>query len=176
MHTPDASLITLAAAAVLAAVTSSPAPAAPLRPSFQGLGFLPGGSSSVAYAISSDGSVVVGEGSTPSNPNPRAFRWTSAGGMRALGDFGGLQSHAFAVSGDGSTGVGIRGVYEAFRWTSAGGVQGLGLGVAFGASADGTVIVGGDPYVFRLTTAGASVSPRAVTYLGRPSTMARPLR
>jgi probable HAF family extracellular repeat protein len=128
-----------------------------------GLGDLPGGStSSVAYAVSADGSVVVG--SSESASGTEAFLWTSGGGMVGLGDLpgGGFSSIAWDASADGSVVVGrsdTASVYgsEAFLWTSAGGMQNLydvllaggatgltgwTLGQAFGVSGDGRTIVG----------------------------------
>jgi probable HAF family extracellular repeat protein len=51
--------------------------------SFQGLGFLPGGTQSYPTGISADGSVVVG--SCPTAFGTRAFRWTTGTGMVDLG-------------------------------------------------------------------------------------------
>lgn len=69
-----------------------------------------------------------------------------------LGTLGGIYSYAFGISADGKVifGTSDNGNYsEAFRWSAAGGMQGLGgLGTtgfggnAWGASADGAVIVG----------------------------------
>ncbi|MFM7792320.1 MAG: PEP-CTERM sorting domain-containing protein, partial [Microcystis panniformis] len=54
--------------------------------SFQGLGFLPGGSfsRSFAHGVSADGSVVVGESSSVNSP-AEAFRWIQGTGMVGLG-------------------------------------------------------------------------------------------
>jgi hypothetical protein len=60
--------------------------------SFTPLGFLPGGSRSVANAISNDGTIVVGATSGS------AFRWTATTGMVALGNLPGGGSGAEAVS------------------------------------------------------------------------------
>jgi len=122
---------------------------------FQGLGFLGTGSSSIAAAVSADGSVVVGTDNLLSGlTSIRAFRWTSGGGMADLGTLGGTFSNAFGVSADGSVVVGLSvlagdagGHFHAFRWTSGGGMADLGtLGgtqsKANGASADGSVVVG----------------------------------
>ena len=144
------------------------------------LGVLLGGDSSVANAVSADGSVVVGysyvggrsvEDTTPTH----AFRWTQAGGMADLGVLpGDSSSSANAVSADGSTVVGMSEVegsngavsLHAFRWTQAGGMIDLGtLGgkkaAAHGVSADGSVVVGesgaepeGTDHAFRWTQAG----------------------
>ncbi len=120
--------------------------------SFQGLGALPGGSSSAAYGISSDGSTVVGDSS--SSGGRQAFRWTIGGGMEGLGQLpdGGSRSVAYAVSADGSTVVG-RGrnasdAEEAFVWTYGDGMKGIGntpqeiQSRASGVSADGSTVVG----------------------------------
>ena len=111
--------------------------------------------SSKAYSVSADGNTVVGHASFVG-----AFRWTAAGGMQALGSLRGY-SEAYGVSADGSTVVGgfffmgeppdWRLYYRAFRWTAASGMQDLGtLGsdwsLAYGVSADGSVVVGSSPY------------------------------
>jgi probable HAF family extracellular repeat protein len=135
---------------------------------------------SYPYAVSGDGSTVVGE-STDSNGNNQAMRWTAGGGMQGLGFLdtrttgGYYYSYANAVSADGSTVVGqssnSNGNNEAFRWTSTG-MQGLGfIGAgprsyisshAQAVSADGSVVVGYSTYspstynseAFRWTSAG----------------------
>ena len=119
-----------------------------------GLGDLPAGDfNSVAHAVSADGAVVVGAGSSASG-SEEAFHWTSAGGMIGLGDLsGGLSSsEARGVSADGIVVVGYgysASGREAFRWTSAGGMVGLGAlpgggfsSTAYDVSADGSVVVG----------------------------------
>jgi len=128
-----------------------------------GLGDLPGGDfGSAAYSVSGDGLTVVGTSRSwqtfyfPYSVT-EAFRWTSAGGMVALGDLPGgvFASGARAISGDGSTivggGSGVSG-YEAFRCVgcmSPGGMVGLGdlPGGSFGSGAisvsgDGSTVVG----------------------------------
>jgi probable HAF family extracellular repeat protein len=72
------------------------------------LGDLPGGGfSSAAKSVSSDGTVVVGLGTSASGPE--AFRWTGAGGMLGLGDLpgGAFDSVAVDLSDDGSVIVGM---------------------------------------------------------------------
>lgn len=74
------------------------------------LGVLPlplGGSASVAYGVSGDGSIVVGSCSGESGTY--AFRWTDESGMVSLGDLPGGDplSTATAISADGSTIVGF---------------------------------------------------------------------
>ncbi|MEX2308600.1 MAG: SUMF1/EgtB/PvdO family nonheme iron enzyme [Pirellulales bacterium] len=65
-----------------------------------------GGFESNAYAVSADGSVVVGQGASGSRIE--AFRWTQTSGMVGLGDLpgGSFESNAYAVSADGSVIVG----------------------------------------------------------------------
>jgi probable HAF family extracellular repeat protein len=124
-----------------------------------GLGDLPDAEfSSYAFDVSTDGSVIVGRGTTDPNDGIRdsaweAFRWTSDSGMVGLGDLPGssFQSEANAVSADGSiiVGYGISDSgWEGFRWTSTGGMVGIGSLCAdctttpLDVSADGSVIVG----------------------------------
>ena len=133
----------------LAVIPSAETAAA--RAMFSGLGDLPGGAfDSVANAVSADGLVIVGEGSSASGSE--AFRWED-GVMTGLGDLPGgvFSSVATAVSADGRVIVGhgqvVSGL-EAFRWES-GMMTGLGdlpggdiKSRADGVSADGSVIVG----------------------------------
>lgn len=124
---------------------------------FQGLGDLPGGSYySRAYAVSADGSTIVGiSKSTASDPFSEAFSWAKESGMVGLGDFPGgdlFSSIATGVSANGSVVVGSgrsASGPEAFCWTSGAGMTGLGdlpggpfLSMAHSVSADGSVIVG----------------------------------
>ena len=118
----------------------------------QPLGDLAGGSFfSKAFAVSRDGSVVVGQ--SASDLGGEAFRWTADAGMVGLG----VDGIAFAVSADGSVIVGQNtNSGEAFIWDARHGARSLGsalaaMGVdargwdlqgAFGISADGTVITG----------------------------------
>jgi probable HAF family extracellular repeat protein len=104
-----------------------------------------------AFAVSADGSVVVG---TVSSSN--SYVWTQVGGFTLLGDLGapgGNFSAAYGVSSDGTTVIGYASSPsggQAFRWTQAGGMVGLGdlaggifYSTARGVNADGTVVVGG---------------------------------
>jgi len=101
-----------------------------------------------ANGVSADGNVVVGRGSVQSSN--QAYRWTQAGGRVGLGDCCDCCSPAEGVSADGSVVVGRGNVGSgAFRWTSEEGMVGLGDlpggefdSDAWGASADGRVIVG----------------------------------
>src|SRR5262249_5641418 len=111
-----------------------------------GLGFLPGGTFSIASGVSADGSVVVGYSHSASGD--QAFRWTQATGMVSLGNGVFASSIASGVSADGRVVVGeahsLSGQLEAFRWTQEEGMVGLG-GLSAGAdaaSADGAIIVG----------------------------------
>jgi uncharacterized membrane protein len=82
---------------------------------------------SVAVAVSADGSVVVGGRRAPATSNlGQAFRWTLAGGMEDLGRlFPNGDSGATDVSLDGNVVTGRSG-NRAFRWTAATGMQDLG--------------------------------------------------
>lgn len=121
------------------------------------LGDLVGGVfSSEANAVSADGSVVVGNGTT--SAGDEAFRWTNEGGLEGLGYLPSVpfreRSVARSVSADGSTVVGFSSRahgYEAFRWTREEGMVGLGFlaadpgyfeSTAQGVSSDGSIIVG----------------------------------
>jgi probable HAF family extracellular repeat protein len=108
--------------------------------------------SSIAAAVSADGSVIVG--TRRSVNGSEAFRWTAAEGMAGLGDLPGgiFDSVAHGVSADGSVITGwstSANGQEAFRWTAAEGMRGLGdlaggdfKSHALEVSADGSVIVG----------------------------------
>lgn len=122
----------------------------------QTLGYLADGHHySSADAVSSDGSVVVGDSyGIPGDSIGGAYRWTQATGMIRLGTLSGTDNdgQAKSVSGDGTVVVGVvlsASGDQAFRWTAATGMVGLGkLPVKksrTGASAiskDGMVIVG----------------------------------
>lgn len=122
----------------------------------QGLGHLPGGSSySSAYAVSGDGSTIVGRSSSANGYE--AFRWTAAGGMIGLGiASGSTSSVGTSVSSDGAVIVGYNSndggsVQQAFRWTASGGMTTLGSypgpstsSDARAISGDGTTVVGGN--------------------------------
>ncbi len=122
------------------------------------IGDLPGGNhSATPYAVTPDGSVIVGRGF--SDNGLEAFRW-EAGEMIALGDLPGgeFQSFAFDVSADGSVVVGysVTGQgEEAFIWDADNGMRrlldvlgdlnlasGWALHQAEGISHDGRTIVG----------------------------------
>jgi probable HAF family extracellular repeat protein len=117
------------------------------------LGYLVGGGAfASANGISQDGSVIVGQ-SDSSNGSNEAFRWTSQDGTVGLGDLAGGEflSLAKAASADGSFIVG-QGTpatgRQAFRWTLKNDMVGLGVlpggntSIAYGVSADGSVVVG----------------------------------
>ncbi|TVQ02391.1 MAG: autotransporter domain-containing protein, partial [Roseinatronobacter sp.] len=76
------------------------------------------GSSSRAYGVNADGSVVVGSGD--SSDGTRAFRWVAGAGMENLGTLtGGSSSRAYGVNADGSVVVGVSGSSagdRAFIW------------------------------------------------------------
>ena len=70
-----------------------------------------------------------------------------AASFQGLGDLpgGAYESCAYSVSGDGSVVVGYSQSVnrQAFRWTATGGIVGLSAYTAYGASSNGSVIVGG---------------------------------
>ena len=119
------------------------------------LGFLPQDqpdgfnvSQSFSYAISADGSTVVGSSSSTAHQDraSEAFRWTQGEGMVPLGILPGeIDSTATAVSVNGNVVVGTSGL-NAFLWTAAGGMQAIGQFVPTGVSADGNVVVGTSPF------------------------------
>lgn len=113
----------------------------------------------LAFAVSRDGSVVVG--TSLNVPGGGAFRWTQASGVVSLGNLAfGSRPEARGVSSDGSVIVGTVftpflvipaisiSFLEAFRWTEATGMVALGtpgpgtFSGATGVSGDGSVIVG----------------------------------
>lgn len=126
------------------------------------LGHPPGlpSNSSHAYAVSADGSTIVGDVWHSGGATLEAFRWTEQTCMVVLGlaGFPGMQtSTATAVSADGSvivgyaTGINDDGLalQEAFRWTEETGMVLLGslpgtlpFSQATGVSADGSIVVG----------------------------------
>ena len=79
-----------------------------IAPTFEGLGFLPNGTSSDATAVSGDGSVAVGY-ATNSTGLTQAFSWFS-GVMTSLGSLNPsttVPSQAFGTNSNGSTVVGM---------------------------------------------------------------------
>ena len=144
---------------IIAVLTSTAEPGLSEAPTFTALGDLPGGGNlSNAFAVSADGSVVVGYGS--SADGIEAFIWTAETGMVGLGDLPGgpFGSEAWGISDDGTVVAGpgwsAEGP-EAFRWTAEDGMVGLGdlpggpfKSSAWGVSGDGAVIVGQSDYDF----------------------------
>ena len=172
------SRLVLAAACITSLGSGSfGSPALGGQATFEGLGSLdPNGFGPViAYGISADGKVVVGQSNSPQGF--QAFRWEGSTGIVGLGAFpnpGGLPSSgARACSADGSVIVGSSSRPDSlnedgspFRWTAPTGLVWLGSlggssgGVARGVSSDGSVVVGYgsnanfDPEAFRWTSAG----------------------
>ncbi len=125
-----------------------------LPPTFRGLGTLPGGTNSGAFAVSSNGAYVAGYSGTPLGD--RAFRWSRQSGMQSLGTLPGtVDSRGIGVSADGSVVAGYASSpsgYRAFRW--AGGVMkdlgtlpGGDYAIAGALSDDGSVVVGYSKFV-----------------------------
>lgn len=120
--------------------------------SFTTIDLLPGGTSLLAYAVSDDGTVVVGTGG--SSGGQRGFRWTRDTGATIIEPLiGADDSSAFDISGDGSVVIGDTLVdqplgFRPYIWTSEGGYQTLPLpdgaffAAAYGVNRDGSVVVG----------------------------------
>jgi probable HAF family extracellular repeat protein len=93
-----------------------------------GLGVLPGHTTSAAYGVSADGSVIVG--TSGNYIHSEAFYWSEETGMVGLGSLrrGSGDGAAFDVSADGSVivgfGTGANG-WEAFIWNRAHGMRSL---------------------------------------------------
>lgn len=131
----------------------------------QGLGGLYDNNDSAANAISTDGLVIVGSGSTGMINFPtEAFHWTTLQGMQGLGFLDTSESnwsYAYDVSVDGSVVVGychhriptVDEYDEAFIWTLSNGMTRIGMGKAYAVSDDGEVIIGisAGEIVFRWT-------------------------
>src|SRR5207249_2733664 len=97
------------------------------------LGQLPGGVlGSSAFAVSYDGSAIVGYSDSQNSPLYRAeaFRWNAKTGIVGLGDLPGgpFASAARAVSADGSVIVGeswTEETFHAYRWSQKTGMVDL---------------------------------------------------
>lgn len=173
---PARALIALSLAAALSGCGSSSSdspvvstPGSTAKATFTALGHLSGDSTSIASAISADGTVVVGT-SYSTTGKSQAFRWTASGGMTGLGILsGGTLSTANGVSADGSVIVGGTDASDSagnqipFIWKASQGmapisVAGSGFACsANGASSDGSVVVGvcanATQFAFRWTAA-----------------------
>lgn len=125
---------------------------------FQGLGQAASSTGHVAWGISGDGKVVVGEMLTTAGTST-GFRWTKGGGFQLLPKLTALDTNhlAFATNVDGSVivgaGVGAQFAYEGFRWTQAGGTVGLGdipggffRSEAYALSDNGLIVTGRGNY------------------------------
>jgi probable HAF family extracellular repeat protein len=130
----------------------------------QALGMLPGYTAySQAYAVSADGSVVVGQSLKEDGVTGRAFIWTAESGMQPLGALPDwvTSSQASGVSADGQTVVGVAQGKDpnyigdktlCFFWTAEEGFHLFGdflpavaVGTecrAYGISGNGQVVVG----------------------------------
>lgn len=140
------------------------------------LGDLPGGANfSVAYGVSADAAVIAGSSSEDgpfNSPIEHTVRWTSGPPIN-LGGLAGAYSYARAISGDGSTIIGLSD-NKAYRWTQATGMvqltpaNGFTTSAVWGVSHDGSVVVGGGTSgngfeAFRWTQAGGFVGLGDVT-------------
>jgi uncharacterized membrane protein len=135
------------------------ASAAGAAPSFEVLGsFFPAG-------VSDDGNVVAGTGTDPASGAPGQVirRWTPAGGLQTAGFAPGSEhTSAHAISGDGSTILGVDYNARMLVWTAAGGIQyppGT-EGFPGDVSRDGSVLTGGfvGAGPFRWTAAGGATA------------------
>ena len=109
-----------------------------------------GGTYSAAFAVSADGSVIVGDSNITGDTETHAFKYFGSA-ITDLGTLGGTVSHAYAVSADGSVIVGGSNITgnaatHAFKYfgsvmTDLGTLGGTYSG-ASAVSADGSVIVG----------------------------------
>lgn len=120
-------------------------------PSFQGVGFLPGGGNTIVTGLSADGTTVVGYGNSTGSAQ-QAFRWVG-GTITGLGFIsGGNTSQALGVSGNGQIIVGHATTSTTFndavRWDT-GAISGIATSNCGGQgpfanaiSSNGAVIVG----------------------------------
>lgn len=132
------------------------AAAAGQTPGFHLVGFAPGGTASIARALSADGDTAVGgTGGFPGNLIGPGFVWTTAGGRYDFGLEPGMPAFTAptSVSSDGGTLAGwMRETPQtdvrAFRRTESGLLQDLGVlpnnqsSRANGISGDGSIVVG----------------------------------
>ena len=113
--------------------------------------------------VSDDGNAVAGTGHDPAAPGQVLVLWTPTGGLRTAGWSDGHEhTSAHAISGDGTTILGVDYNANMLVWTAAGGIQypaGTN-GYPGGINRDGSVIVGGHVggRPFRWTAAGGAVS------------------
>lgn len=106
----------------------------------EALGTQPGYEASQAYAVSADGSVIVG---VSFGQTHEAFRWSNAGGFEGLG----VLTWAFGVSPNGSIVTGIGGVWqEGMGWSELpvppDPIYEDGRTIGRSPSADGSVVAG----------------------------------
>ena len=111
--------------------------------------------------VSDDGNTVAGTGSDPAAPGQVMVLWTPGGGLRTAGwSQGHEHTSAHAISGDGSTILGVDYNANMLVWTAAGGIfypPGTNNSPG-GVNRDGSVVVGGHVGggPFRWTAAGGA--------------------
>jgi probable HAF family extracellular repeat protein len=120
--------------------------------------------------VSAGGLAVAGSSGT--NADSKAWRWSEPNGTVDLGFLGasgatrhsvvagGISADGALVAGTSSYWIGLDGTSQAFWWTQTSGMQPLGdMGVCNGISADGTTYlgtsVGGSGGAWRMTASGA---------------------
>jgi probable HAF family extracellular repeat protein len=124
-----------------------------------GLNYLPGGSNSLAKAVSGDGSVIVGESDSASDR--QAFRWTAKGGIVGLGYLpSGTNGFAFGYSANSTNSS--KGAVSSVGSQSAPSYAAPPPSSANAVSGDGSVVVGGSKstsgyQAFRWTADGGMV-------------------
>lgn len=104
---------------------------------------------SEAFAVSADGTTVVGSSDWLPTMSSVPFRWTAIDGLQDLDLGPGVEGAAYAASADGSVVVGYwHNPNRAFRWTEEDGAIDLGMlpgsgrAWATSVSANGSVVVG----------------------------------
>jgi uncharacterized membrane protein len=107
--------------ALAAATLGAPGIVSAQSVSFQGLGFLPGGTTSQGNAVSADGTTAVGWGDASGTPR-QAFSW-KAGTITGLTLGGNAQSFATGVNSNGTVIVGVTQAQPSFAlapvmWTN----------------------------------------------------------
>ena len=142
----------LRSAAVLFALICNATTVVNAAPTITNLGNIPDGDQTFGFALSGNGTTVVGQAENSVTLVSRAFRWTAGTGAQDIspGDNKTMQASAIGVNSDGSVVVGAYSgsLNQAFRWTAATGAVDLGflpggnLSIANGVNTNGSIVVG----------------------------------